>query len=62
VISYIDLTPFIPLSLQGEGEEILERGAQAPLFYLRPLPFPREGGKGDRLESNIYECWKSKEI
>jgi len=23
---FIDLTPFIPLSLKGEGEEILERG------------------------------------
>jgi len=29
-IIFIDLTPFIPLSFQGEGEEILERG-KAPL-------------------------------
>jgi len=24
---FIDLTPFVPLSLKGEGEEILERGS-----------------------------------
>jgi len=28
---FIDLTPFIPLSLKGEGEEIFERGF-APLW------------------------------
>jgi len=30
--SFINLIPFIPLSLKGEGEEILERG-EAPSFY-----------------------------
>jgi len=34
---FIDLTPFIPLSLKGEGEEILERG-YAPLLPTLPLP------------------------
>jgi len=34
---FIDLTPCIPLSLKGEGEEILERGK--PLSYLHS-PFP----------------------
>jgi len=28
---FINLTPFIPLSFKGEGEEILKRGA-LPLF------------------------------
>jgi len=28
---FINLTPFIPLSLKGEGEEILERGFSPPL-------------------------------
>jgi len=31
---FINLTPLIPLSLKGEGEEILERG-EAPLL---PIP------------------------
>ena len=39
----INLTPFIPLSLKGEGEEILERG-EAPLLLTLPLPLIREGG------------------
>jgi len=42
----IDLTPFIPLSLKGEGEEILERGS-APL--LSTLPFPVIKGKGEMV-------------
>jgi len=42
---FIDLTPFIPLSLKGEGEEILERG-EAPLLLTLPLPLLREGGRG----------------
>jgi len=29
---FINLTPGVPLSLKGEGEEILERG-EAPSFY-----------------------------
>jgi len=32
----INLTPFIPLSLKGEGEEILERG-EAPLLLTLSL-------------------------
>jgi hypothetical protein len=41
---FINLTPFIPLSLKGEGEEILERG-EAPLYSTLPLPLLREGGR-----------------
>jgi hypothetical protein len=41
----INLTPFIPLSLKGEGEEILERGFHPSLMYT-PLPLLREGGGG----------------
>jgi len=33
---FIDLTPFIPLSLKGEGEEILERGEAPSLTYTPP--------------------------
>jgi hypothetical protein len=44
---YGNLTPFIPLSLKGEGEEILERGRSPPLLLSLPLPFIREGGQGD---------------
>jgi len=49
---FINLTPFIPLSLKGEGEEILERGF-APLLSTLPLPLIREGGQGDRLLNNF---------
>jgi len=35
-IEVIYLTPFIPLSFKGEGEEILERGF-APLLPTLPL-------------------------
>jgi len=48
---FINLTPFIPLSFKGEGEEILERG-EAPLFPMLPLPLLREGGQGDGLLNN----------
>jgi len=49
---FINLTPFIPLSLKGEGEEILERGF-APLLPTLPLPLTREGGQRDRLLNNL---------
>jgi len=42
---FINLTPFIPLSFKGEGEEILERGF-APLLPALPLPLLREGVRG----------------
>ena len=38
-IPFTNLTPFIPLSFKGEGEEIIERG-EAPL--LPALPFPNK--------------------
>jgi len=41
----IYLTPCIPLSFEGEGEEILERGF-APLLLTLPLPLTREGVRG----------------
>jgi hypothetical protein len=49
---FINLTPFIPLSLKGEGEEILERGF-APLLLTLLLPLVREGGQGDRLLNDL---------
>ena len=49
---FVDLTPLIPLSLKGEGEEIEERG-EAPLLPTLPLPLLREGGQGDRLLNNL---------
>jgi hypothetical protein len=46
-------SPYYPSPLRkGEREEVLERG-KAPLLYLLPLPFSREGGKGDRLVNNL---------
>jgi len=41
----MNLTPFIPLSLKGEGEEILERG-EAPLLLTLPLPLLGKGARG----------------
>jgi len=40
---FIYLTPFIPLSFEGDGEETLERGF-APLLLHSPFPLIREGG------------------
>jgi hypothetical protein len=40
---FINLTPFIPLSLKGEGEEILEEGL-APLLNT---PKSRELKRGE---------------
>jgi hypothetical protein len=36
---YINLTPFIPLSLKGEGGDE-ERGANAPLIHPQKIGFP----------------------
>jgi len=44
-ILFINLTPLIPLSSKGEGEETLERG-EASLLPTLPLPLLREGGRG----------------
>jgi len=43
----------VSLSLEGEGEEILERGG-APLLPTLPLPLLREGGQEDRLPNNLH--------
>ncbi len=52
---FINLTPCIPLSFEGEGEDVLERGLR-PLSYLHP-PSPvlntGEGGQGDGLLNNL---------
>jgi len=53
-IMFINLTPFVPLSFEGEGEETLERGF-APLLLTLPLPLIREGGQGDRLLNNLLK-------
>ncbi len=50
---FINLTPFIPLSLKGEGEEILERG-KAPLLPAPSLLLIRKGNQEDRLLNNIH--------
>ncbi len=42
---FINLTPFIPLSLKGEGEEILERG-ETPLSPPSPFPYEGKGVRG----------------
>jgi len=49
---FIILTPFVPPSLEGDGEETLERG-EAPLLPTLPLPLIREGGQGDRLLNDL---------
>jgi len=53
-IMFINLTPFVPLSFKGEGEETLERGF-APLLLTLPLPLIREGGQEDRLLNNLLK-------
>jgi len=55
----MNLTPFVPLSFQGEGEETLERG-EAPLLPTRPLPLLREGGQGDRFPNNLISLPKGR--
>jgi hypothetical protein len=40
---FINLTPLIPLSILGEGEEILERGLR-PSFHLTPSPLAKGRG------------------
>jgi hypothetical protein len=40
--NYIYLTPCVPLSYQGEGEEFCE-GVGAPLRWLLPLSFEEAG-------------------
>jgi len=42
---FTNLTPFIPLSFEGEGEEILE-GGEAPLLPTLPLPLTNNKGRG----------------
>jgi hypothetical protein len=42
----------IPLSFEGEGEVVLERGLR-PLSYLYPPSLIREGGRGIGLLNNL---------
>jgi hypothetical protein len=45
----INLTPCIPLSLKGEGEERKKRGASLSLQNVSPFPFRGRGiKKGDK--------------
>jgi len=53
---FTNLTPFIPLSFKGEGEEIYKEGFYPSLTYtgaLNSLPLLREGGQGDRLLNTL---------
>jgi len=46
IINYfINLTPFIPLSFKGEGEEVLE-GGFAPLLLTLPPSLIKGRGSG----------------
>jgi len=45
-VSYGNLTPFIPLSTLGEGEEILERGLRLLSFFHSPFPCQGKGVRG----------------
>jgi len=49
---FTNLTPFIPLSLKGEGDEILERGLHPSLAFTPPSLI-KGGGQGDRLPDNL---------
>jgi hypothetical protein len=67
--SFINLTPLIPLSFEGEGEEVFKRGAPSlsislnsigvirelldNTFKKSSLPLVREGGQGDRLLNDL---------
>ena len=52
---FINLTPLIPLSLKGEGEEILERD-EVSLLPTLPLPLLREEGQEDGLLDSLIEA------
>jgi len=47
-IFWFILTPCIPLSFEGEGEEF-KGGGFAPSLSFTPPSLTREGGQGDRL-------------
>jgi hypothetical protein len=49
---FTNLTPFIPLSFKGEGEEIYREGF-TPLSPTLPFPLARGGGQRDRLLNNL---------
>jgi len=53
---FINLTPFIPLSLKGEGEEILERGF-APLLPTLPPNKGRGSGEQVAKQSERVMAW-----
>jgi len=36
---FINLTPFIPLSFEGEGEEVFREGLRPSLTYTPPFPY-----------------------
>jgi hypothetical protein len=49
---FINLTPFIPLSLTRRGGRDFREGLRPSLTTL-PLPLAMEGGQGDRLLNNL---------
>jgi len=52
---FINLTPFIPLSFKGEGEEIYMEGFHPSLTYTPPS-LAKGRGQGDRLLNNLCTC------
>jgi hypothetical protein len=51
---FTNLTPFIPLSFKGEGEEIYREGFHPSLIYTPPS-LAKGRGQGDRLLNNLTE-------
>jgi len=50
--AFTNLTPFIPLSFEGEGEEIYREGFHPSLTYTPPS-LSKGRGQGDRLLINL---------
>jgi hypothetical protein len=50
---FTNLTPFIPLSFKGEGEEIYREGFHPSLTYTPPSLAKGRGSLGDRLLNNL---------
>jgi len=49
---FVNLTPFIPLSILGEGEGVFREGLR-PSLTLLSLPSVIEEGQGDGLLNNL---------
>jgi hypothetical protein len=55
-IVFTNLTPFIPLSFKGEGEEICREGFHPSLNYTPPS-LAKGRGQGDRLLNNLNNSY-----